>query len=81
MDTPRERLKRFIEACGGPAPAAEKIGCHRSYLSHLARDERRSVGLNFAVALERATAGWGEGQIAANEWVDTPALAPTGTEG
>ena len=81
MDTPRERLKRFIEDCGGQAPAAKKIGCDRSYLSHLMTDDRRSVGLAFAFKLENATADWSGGQIEAREWTDAPALAPTGTDG
>ena len=72
MEHPRERLRRWIEEVhgGSKAEAARQIGCDPSYLVHLLRDPKRSVGLDFAVAVAKATVAWPDGQIREADWVD-----------
>jgi hypothetical protein len=78
--SPRERLRRWVKEQGGKKTAAEKIGCHPSYLVHLlAEDSERRPGLDVAFGIERATRGWSGGVISAEEW--SQHLEATGTGG
>lgn len=76
-DPPRERLIRFITDRGlSQAEAGELLGCSQGLVSKILRGDRKP-GLALAFKIERATEGWSEGPIRAQDWTrEEPADAP-----
>lgn len=67
---PRERFKRWFEQSGRTrADVGREIGCSGVYVGYLLSGDRKSVGLKVAFGIERITADWCEGTIAAQDWM------------
>lgn len=70
---PRERFARWVETSGrSKSEIAAALGCSDVYVGYLVSGKRERVGLDMAFAIERETAGWEEGPIAARDWAAEP---------
>ncbi len=83
---PFQRLRAYVEENKlSQTELARRIGCHPSY-ARLLLIERKLPGRMISHAIERETAGWELGPIAAEEWDHEERRrdagdASTGTEG
>lgn len=76
--TPHERLADWLRTLPESQTAtAARLGCSTSYLSKISHG-RATPGREIANAIARASAGWREGPIRAEEWDEAAATPDDG---
>lgn len=70
MPASTRRFRAWVLLVGGVSPAAEQLGCTKSYVSAIQRGRRRP-SLRVATRIEQLTATLPGGPIMASEWVRT----------